>query len=350
MARTPKKQRGVYEKVPGSAVWWVRFSDGERIRREKAGTRSNAVKLYAKRITQVLGEEKLPPVRRGGYKVHQLCKNATDWYQKQAKKSMRTFKQRIDVVKQELGHFAADGLKPGDIDRWLGDHKEWSNGTRNRYKATLSKAYSLALKDGLVSTNPARLAEHWKETQTKERCLTDDEEKRIRSAILKICPKHLSAFEVAMNTGMRQGEQFTLRWDNLDMDSRTIFLSNTKNGKNRFIDMNDTVFDAFEKLKENPPADGGVFPSDRFKSSIRHPRKWWTQVLKEARVANARWHDIRHTFISRLVLAGVDLRTVQALSGHEDLSMLTRYAHLTRAHTKAAVSLLDKKRERMSTA
>jgi hypothetical protein len=73
--------------------------------------------------------------------------------------------------------------------------------------------------------------------------------------------------------------------------------------------MNKTCFAALYELHQNHTKDGGVFPSSRYKSSIRDPKKWWLVALEEAKVKGFRWHDLRHTFISRLVMKGVDLRT-----------------------------------------
>ena len=75
------------------------------------------------------------------------------------------------------------------------------------------------------------------------------------------------------------------------------------------------------------------------------PRAWFELVMEEATKLNASlkdvtWHIFRHTYISRLVMAGVDLRTVQELAGHKDIKMTTRYAHLAPAHKLAAVDRL----------
>jgi site-specific recombinase XerD len=336
-----KKSRGVYEKEPGSGVWWIRYSDGKRIRREKVGRKSDAMKLYLKRKAQVIGGEKLPPPRNRGITISDLCTDAVDWFRARKKKSLRSFEQRIAVIDREIGYYAAEGLSPQDIDEWLTKHDGWSNATKNRYKSVLSKVYQLAVTRGKVKINVARLAEHWTETMHKIRYLRNEEEARLRAAILKLCPKHIQAFEIALHTGMRQGEQFSLRWDAIDFDRRTIYLAQTKTGHHREIPMNETVFNALNELRKDPPKDGGVFPSDRYTSSITHPRKWWGSVVTEAGIENLRWHDMRHTFISRLVMKGADLRTVQELSGHRELSMLTRYAHLAPEHNRRAVELLD---------
>jgi site-specific recombinase XerD len=64
-------------------------------------------------------------------------------------------------------------------------------------------------------------------------------------------------------------------------------------------------------------------------------------VIVEAKIAKFTWHCLRHTFISRLVMKGVDLRTVQELAGHKTIAMTVRYAHLAPEHNQAAIEKLD---------
>jgi site-specific recombinase XerD len=341
MAKQTKKQRGVYEKVPDSGIWWIRYSDGRRIRREKVGRKSNAITLYMDRKGKVTRGEKIPRQKGHGLKVGDLCDAVLLWYKEQGRKSYRSFEQRIKIIDRELGGRVAEMLTVEAIDEWLTGHSEWSAATKNRYKSVLSRAYTLALKRGKVPSNPARLVDPRPEKMKRPRWLKPEEETRLRTAILKLSPKQLPAFEVALHTGMRQGEQFTMKWTSVDFERRAIYLAETKNGKHREIAMNKTCFAALTKLHEEETKDGGVFPSSRYKASIRDPKKWWLAALEAAKVKEFRWHDLRHTFISRLVMAGVDLRTVQELSGHQDLNMLSRYAHLAPAHNRKAIETLD---------
>ncbi len=70
---------------------------------------------------------------------------------------------------------------------------------------------------------------------------------------------------------------------------------------------------------------------------IKTPRTWFDDVVAEAKLEDVTWHIGRHTFISRLVMAGVDLRTVMELAGHKSMAMTIRYAHLAPKHTAGAI-------------
>ncbi len=74
--------------------------------------------------------------------------------------------------------------------------------------------------------------------------------------------------------------------------------------------------------------------------ALTSPRYWFEPAVKKAKLRSFSWHCLRHTFASRLVMAGVDLRTVQELMGHKSIQMTVRYSHLTPKHTLAAVEML----------
>jgi integrase len=102
----------------------------------------------------------------------------------------------------------------------------------------------------------------------------------------------------------------------------------TKNGTTRHAPLNATARKALEELLENSEEEQSrVFIGERGKP-LKKPRHWWDKVLKEAEI---HWNDLRHTFASRLVMAGVDLRTVAQLLGHKTLQMVMRYAHLSQS-------------------
>ena len=91
-----------------------------------------------------------------------------------------------------------------------------------------------------------------------------------------------------------------------------------------------------EPINDSEPNDRVSFLSE----AINNPRKWFGTALAEADTENFHWHDLRHTFCSRLAMAGVDIRTIAALAGHKTLQMAMRYSHLAPSHNLSAIERL----------
>lgn len=152
----------------------------------------------------------------------------------------------------------------------------------------------------------------------------------------------LPAVILSLNTGLRKGELFTLEWGDIDLERRVLEVrsANAKNGKSRFVPLNDRAMEALEKWKSQTSARGLIFPSPRTGEKMVDCDKAWALALKKAQIENFRWHDMRHDFASKLVMAGVDLNTVRELLGHADIKMTLRYAHLAPEVKAQAVSLI----------
>jgi integrase len=150
----------------------------------------------------------------------------------------------------------------------------------------------------------------------------------------------MEEFDIALNTGMRKGEQYSLEWPEVHFKRKRIKLDETKNGSSREIPMNRTCLAAFEVLYAKRPHDERVCQS-KYKKNLNDSRAWFERCVEDAGIRDFTWHCLRHTFISRLVMKGVDLRTVQELAGHKTIAMTVRYAHLAPEHNQAAIEKLD---------
>jgi integrase len=346
--KQPVKVRGVFERPKGSGIWWVCYFDKGQKRREKVGRRSDAIALYQKRKADIRAGVKLPENLRGpqseGTPLADLIDRAIEWYTSHRPKSIPTVKGQLEAIRGGLGDRDATKLTAGDVDAWLSSHSEWTPATINRYKSALSRTLQLAVLNGELKTNVARLVTARREQNERVRWLSEDEENRLRTAIEKLCPAQMAAFTVATHTGMRKSEQFSLTWDEIDFDRKRIFLSQTKNGSDREVPMNKTVLAVLTDLRATQEASKSeslhVFNASNCDRRLKNPRKWFETALDEAKIKDFRWHDLRHTFCSRLVMAGVDLRTVMELAGHKSIAVTTRYAHLAPEHNQEAIERL----------
>lgn len=146
--------------------------------------------------------------------------------------------------------------------------------------------------------------------------------------------------ELALNTGLRLSEQYELTWECVDLRRRSLTVGRSKNGETRHIPLNDAAVAALTSTATAARALGPVF-INYLGQPLRSPREWFEPCIREAGIQDFTWHCLRHTFASRLVMAGVDLRTVQELVGHKTIQMTCRYAHLAPKHQLAAVQRLD---------
>lgn len=146
---------------------------------------------------------------------------------------------------------------------------------------------------------------------------------------------------ISMNTGLRQGELFNLEWDMVDLEKCSLIISGeiTKNSSSRFIPLNDEAFEVLKHVNKQSSKFGLVFSSKNDKP-FNSVKRAWSTLRKRANIQQFRWHDLRHHFASRLVMAGVDLNTVRELLGHSDIKTTLRYAHLAPEHKVNAVQKL----------
>jgi site-specific recombinase XerD len=357
MPSKPKEQkhRGVFERVKGSNIWWIRYTDehGKRVT-SKVGTHAAAVHVYEQRTAAIRLGVLLPHSPRRGAKFSELVSEAISFAEKHHRAS-KDFKQRANLAVEGFRDRVAESITTRELQDWIdemGEEREWTGGTRNRFKSTLSTVFREGMRAGKVKVNPARLIRRSKESLGRVRFLSYEEEAELRKAIAATLPGRIkdegeSAFaqlDVALHTGMRKSEQFTATWDQVDLEHGFIYLSVTKNGTDRFVTLNSAVAEVLRGLQERHnqlglPPDSTLFHSKR-DGLIKNPRKWFATALEQAGIEGVTWHTLRHTFASRLVMAGVDLKTVQELMGHKTIAMTARYAHLAPTHKLQALETL----------
>ncbi|EEX47854.1 site-specific integrase [Jonquetella anthropi] len=226
-----------------------------------------------------------------------------------------------------------------------------------RYENEIRASLNYAASQGLIE--PIKVCEQIKcETTQRIRYLTPDEEERLQKALkerdeeLRKTHKNIRGryadyleplITLSLKTGIRRGAMLRLEWRDIDFAAKTILVRGEicKTGKSRRIPLSPIAFETLKAWREQQPQENKyVFPSAYTNQPKKHCKCAWKNLLIRANITNFHWHDLRHDFASKLVMAGVDLNTVRELLGHSTLEMTLRYAHLAPSKLSAAIETL----------
>ena len=240
--------------------------------------------------------------------------------------------QRIDVLKRhDIAHRTMIGLSPQDISSFRDERlRSVAPSTTVRELAILSHVIEVAIRDwGLpLAKNVVKLVRRPVIRNERKRRLNGDEEQRLLYACDsgKI-PYFKTLLIIAIETGMRRGEILGLKWSDISHNRRVISLSMTKNGSGREVPLSQRAYSALLdwKVRANE-GEHRVFPMAP--GSLEQA---WYRLLMRAEISGLRFHDLRHEGVSRLFERGLNVIEVSSISGHKELRMLKRYAHLDAA-------------------
>jgi len=214
-----------------------------------------------------------------------------------------------------------------------------ADATVNRAMACLRHIFTKAVEWDMIERNLFEKGKSLllKENNRRIRYLAEEEIERL----LKECrpKKHLYRIVVcALNTGMRRGEILSLKWSQIR--NGFIYLEKTKTKERREIPINDTLAQIFKEIRrEQGLTSEYVFTYA--KRSISKVDRSFRGALRRAGIEDFKFHDLRHTFASHVLMRGGTLKDVQELLGHKTMTMTLRYAHLSQEHKKKAVNLLN---------
>ena len=193
---------------------------------------------------------------------------------------------------------------------------------------------------GAAQGQPVSRVPREKEDNEIDRWLTKDEEKRL----LESSPEWLREIIVfALNTGLRQDELLSLEWNRVNLFRKTILIQKTKNGKPKTLPLNKVALGVLNRrLKVKSIKNDFVFFSRNGKKINKHNlRLSFYRVMKKAEITDFRFHDLRHTFATRLAQAGVDLYKISKLLGHKNIRTTQRYAHHCPDSLRDGVEILE---------
>lgn len=367
---------GLYKRKD-SHMWWMSFRiDGRRIL-ESTGTANKklAEKIHAKKLTEIM-EGRLNPKRIDGKKTFRdFAEQYLEWAGFQ--RSFRSKKGHIGQLMKDFGSLNLCDFSTMLVEKYQAKtlKNKRAPATVNRHVTALKHMFTKAVEWELVDEDVLKRVRRVKlfaENNKRLRYLSKEEAK----ALVAACSPHLRPIVItALNTGMRKEEILSLEWArHVDLRHGFILLDRTKNGDRREIPINRVLRETFKGIVRRLDSPY-VFVDDNGKR-FNNVKRSFATALKNAELERCpecnheaeksdseepgqcpkcgvrmrrckgiddfRFHDLRHTFASWLLMAGVDLTTVKELLGHKSLTMTLRYAHLAPSHKVKAVEMLEK--------
>ena len=325
--------------------WYIDYYyQGERIRQSIGPSKRAAVQALAARKGEIL---------QGRFNLHQVkptprfeafAEEYLEWARIHHRSYRRFTVLRMGVLLPFFRGKRLQDLTPWVIEKYKAQRRhEVKPATVNRELAVLSSMLSKAIEWDHLREHPMKggRVKRFQEENHPERILSDEEEPRLLSAAsARLRPVII----LALDTGARLGELLSLTPAHVDLRQREIHLLQTKSGKARRVPLTDRACAVLEELvreaKDGEPLCGAA----------RGERPWWLinafeRACSSAGIRGLRFHDLRHTFATRLVTNSVDLATVQKLLGHADIRMTLRYAHPTSRDMARAVEILNARAE-----
>jgi integrase len=245
-----------------------------------------------------------------------------------------------DAIADALDHLAAEHIRKyagrdASDQPIFREHGRRAPATVNRYRQALSAVITWAMHKRLTPkgwAHPVRPIRSAREDNGRVRFLSAEERQRLLAAAkISAWPKLYLLLLLAITTGARRGELLGLRHRDIDLQAQTASIATTKNGEPRVLPLTDAVA-AEIKRHGQPHPDAPLFPG-RFRTDQPYAiEEAWRRCLRNARVRNFRFHDLRHSCASYLAQNGAGLLEIADVLGHKSLKMTQRYAHLTVEH------------------
>ena len=311
-------------------TWWMSFMyQGQQVRRS-TGTADKRVAdaIFGKVKVQIIeGRFFEKPEEQ-----HRTLKELMDRYATEHAARRANHRRELTSIKNLktfFGNPTLDQITPKRIVAYK--NQRYTDGVKpatiNRELATLQKAFTLARREWeWCNDNPVSRVSMERENNTRVRWLTMEEERRLLAGAT---PWLQELVVFAIYTGMRMGEILALTWAGVDLFRRTVTVFRSKNGERRTIPINTTVLNLLKsKCAARPGTIDIVFHSEsQTPLDGSNIRRALTTALDIAKIHDLHFHDLRHTFATRMVQAGIDLYKVQRLLGHKSPIMTQRYAH-----------------------
>lgn len=341
MPRAGRTDRGLLSRPnsTGKLVWYVRlYHEGRERRFGSFPNKTKAREFYEKaKMEQKEGRFFPERYQHGGYEMveamidrylltiptkklmTQLAERyfAKWWKDYFAGKRLNAITvTALEEARQSLlATVVVEAKEKGQVDKLMTPQRV------NRYVEWLRHVVNIAVREGKLASNPVLKLKMYKEPKGKTRFLSMEEETLLLN---KLGPIHGAWARLAILTGLRQAEQFRLQWKDVDLEMGIITLPTTKAGGVQYVRLNEEAkailrgFDSWQRSK-------WVFPSENPATSLdirNFYGRLWVPAVNQAGIEYATWHDLRHTFASRLAMTGHNEGTIAELLRHSTTALV----------------------------
>jgi integrase len=330
--------RGSVYRRKGGKLWSIDFTiGGRRVREGVSVNRRIAEMVLAKRMADAVEGRYFNKSNPGRMPFSEFAKK----YLGQVVvllKSARSESIRVRRWVRDLGNKPLGEITRVELESWqLEMRLKCKPSTVNREMCRLRHMLNKAVEWGLLEKSPMQGLKFLRENNARQRYLSVDECRRLIDGCIA---RHLKAVViVAIRTGMRMGEILGLRYQDLDFLTGFILIPDSKNGEPRHVPMDSTLAPLLKSYPRRPGSD--LVFSNPTGGRYKEVRQGFKMARERTGLSDLHFHDLRHTFASHWMMNGGDLFLLQRILGHKSIAMTQRYAHLSPAYTRAAVSRID---------
>lgn len=259
------------------------------------------------------------------------------------KRSYKDDEQRAVRLKKFFGQRAIRDITPMLIEKFKSElrktdskyERPFSPSTVNRFLQVLSRVLSMAYANGIVDSNPMSRVKRLREPEPRQRYLNQysyDEEERLMKALAAYGEHVLGLVELDLEVGMRLGELLNAKWSDVDEANRLITVTQTKNDKPRLIPLTASALRILKRLRQDAHEEERIFDPQRTGRKRRQLMVCFEQAVEESGIDDFHFHDLRHTFATRLRAANVHEYDIADLLGHSTTPGETRNTKVTRGY------------------
>lgn len=338
-------QKGIYKR---GNIYWIRYVGlNGRMHFESTGSPKlrEAQTLLTMRRNAVL-EGKAPEVKRiVNHSFREMAEPYIEWM-KVRHKSAELKGYLIGQLLETFANLPLRRITPMIVTQFQTKYLQLGlkNSSINKKILLLKAMMAWAVKNGMVEqeiSDKLKKVEMLKDDSKRLRFLSVEESQSLVNA----CDPFFRPIVImALTTGMRKREILKLSWDKVDLEHGYILLvmGDTKTGELREVPILPELLKILKDLPRHSDCPY-VFPNTDTMKPHTSADKLFAKARKKSGITDFRFHDLRHTYASHLVMSGIDLTTVMHLMGHKSIKMTLRYAHLAPSHKAKAIAAIEDK-------